>query len=1043
MPAPPPIVELVARFDRNVENYRSAGYNETQVRHEFIDPLFTALGWDLDNRQGYAEAYKDVIHEDAIKIGGASKAPDYCFRIGGRRVFFLEAKKPAVNVRDEVSPAYQLRRYAWSAKLPLSILTDFEELAVYDCRVKPEVNDKASTARILLLPYGEYFDRWDELAGIFSREAVLKGSFDKYALATRLKRGTAEVDAALLQEIEAWRELLAKNFALRNPDLGMRELNFAVQRTIDRIIFLRMCEDRGVELYGQLQSLANGEACYRRLCELFRLADERYNSGLFHFEPERDRAEPPDEPTTSLALDDKPLKEIIRQLYYPESPYEFSVLPAEILGQVYEQFLGKVIRLTAGRRAVVEDKPEVKKTGGVFYTPAYIVDYIVRQTVGKLVDGRAPRQVAKLRVLDPACGSGSFLVGAYTFLLDWHRDWYLDDGPKKHAKEVFQGTGGQWYLATAEKKRILLNNIHGVDIDTQAVEVTKLSLLLKVLENENRESLERQLRLPHERALPDLGNNIKSGNSLIGPDFYSNRQMSLLDEEEQYRINAFDWKAEFPATFKGKEGGFDAVIGNPPYVRMEEFKELKDYLRDHYASHDERSDLYVYFIEREHQLLRSGGRFGTIVSNKFVRANYGHKVRALLAKVANIERIVDLAGLPVFRGATVRTIVMVTTKDGQKRRLSYSPPIDVETLAGVQSGARTLDAAVDPVAYDVAAEQVSANGWNLNRAEENRLLAKLRKVGTPLVEVVGGKICMGIKSGLTEAFVVSGKQRNAILKQNRDEVAGKVCRGIVSGLTEAFVVTGKQRNAIVKENRDAAEILRPFIQGRDIRAYWIEPRDEFLIYTHHGIDMKPYPAVLEHLRPFKEQLQKRATKQAWYELQQPQLAYMELMLRPKIVFPDIATTCRFALDSERRFGANTVYFLPTDDLALLGILNSRLAQFYFVQTCAALEGPGESYLRFFGQYLEDFPVIAEATNARKRKRGLRELVVDRTSANEQLEAARAPAEKTRLARKLEMADRQIDQLVYALYSLTDEEIALVEGAAEAGTAEADSSGDDE
>jgi hypothetical protein len=553
------VAGLIDRFDRNRETYRSPHYNETLLRRDFLDALFAALGWDMDNSLGYAEAYRDVIHEDAIKVGGETKAPDYCFRIGGRRIFFVEAKRPSVNVKDEPSPAYQLRRYAWSAKLPLSILTDFEELAVYDCRIKPAPTDKPSTARILYLKYTELLDRWQELADIFSKEAVLRGSFDKFAESTRLKRGTAEVDAAFLQEIESWRESLARNFALRN-DLSQRELNFAVQRTIDRIIFLRMCEDRGIEPYNQLATFANGTACYKRLCELFYRADDRYNSGLFHFEPERGRAEAPDDLTPRLTLDDKALKEIVRGLYYPDSPYEFSVLPAEILGQVYEQFLGKVIRLTSEHRAVVEDKPEVKKAGGVYYTPSYIVDYIVKETVGKLVEGKKPKQVEKLRILDPACGSGSFLLGAYTFLLNWHRDWYVEDGPAKHTKEIYQGRGGQWYLTTSEKKRILLNNIYGVDIDSQAVEVTKLSLLLKVLEGETGETLERQLRLSlHHRALPDLGNNIKCGNSLIGPDFYKDRQMRLLDEEEQYRINAFDWESQFPHVFKQKASGFDAV----------------------------------------------------------------------------------------------------------------------------------------------------------------------------------------------------------------------------------------------------------------------------------------------------------------------------------------------------------------------------------------------------------------------------------------------------------------------------------------------------
>jgi len=217
------------------------------VRREFIDPFFEALGWDVTNKAGYAEAYKDVIHEDAIKMGGATKAPDYCFRIGGARKFFLEAKKPAVNIKDDVDPAYQLRRYAWSAKLPLSILTDFAEFAVYDCRLAPKPADKSSVGRVLYLTYKEYADRWDEIEGVFSREAVLRGSFDKFAESKKGKRGTSQVDAEFLSEIESWRDALAKNLALRNPKLSVRDLNFAVQRTIDRIIFLRMCEDRGIE----------------------------------------------------------------------------------------------------------------------------------------------------------------------------------------------------------------------------------------------------------------------------------------------------------------------------------------------------------------------------------------------------------------------------------------------------------------------------------------------------------------------------------------------------------------------------------------------------------------------------------------------------------------------------------------------------------------------------------------------------------------------------------------------------------------------------
>ncbi|MGH9634019.1 MAG: type I restriction endonuclease [Candidatus Angelobacter sp.] len=376
------ILDLVDRFERNREAYKSGAYNETQVRREFLDPFFKALGWDIDNEQGYAEAYKDVVHEDAIKIGDGTRAPDYSFRIGGTRKFFLEAKRPSVDIKNDASPAFQLRRYAWTTKLPLSILTDFEEFAVYDCRVKPDQKDKASVARVLYIPFTEYATRWDEIASVFSRDAVLKGSFDKYAEENKAKRGTAAVDDAFLQTIESWRKALAENLALRNKKLTQRETNFAVQRIIDRIIFLRICEGRGIEDYGKLQALAGHDDMYPRLGQLFKEADDRYNSGLFHFKPEKGRHEPPDQLTLSLDLDDKLLRGILKSLYYPESPYVFSALPADVLGQVYEQFLGKVIRLTEGHHAKVEDKPEVKKAGGVYYTPTYIVDYIVQNTVG-------------------------------------------------------------------------------------------------------------------------------------------------------------------------------------------------------------------------------------------------------------------------------------------------------------------------------------------------------------------------------------------------------------------------------------------------------------------------------------------------------------------------------------------------------------------------------------------------------------------------------------------------------------------------------------
>ena len=267
---------------------------------------------------------------------------------------------------------------------------------MYDCTTRPRPNDKASHARILFLEYQEYPDRWRELWDVFSREAVWSGALDQYA-ASKRKRGTSEVDQEFLKEIEGWREALARNMALRNADLSSDDLNAAVQLTIDRVVFLRMAEDRGLEPYEQLLKLCERPDVYPRFMrDLCRKADEKYNSGLFHFQKEPGGSESPDRITPRLAVDDKVFATILKSLYFAHgSPYHFGVMPVEILGTVYERFLGKVIRLTAGHQAKVEEKPEVRKAGGVYYTPAYIVDYIVQQTVGRQIEGKSPAQLRR------------------------------------------------------------------------------------------------------------------------------------------------------------------------------------------------------------------------------------------------------------------------------------------------------------------------------------------------------------------------------------------------------------------------------------------------------------------------------------------------------------------------------------------------------------------------------------------------------------------------------------------------------------------------
>ena len=474
--------------------------------------------------------------------------------------------------------------------------------------------------------------------GRLLREAVWSGAFDQYA-ASKRKRGTSEVDVEFLKEIEGWRESLARNIALRNKDISSDDLNAAVQLTIDRVVFLRMAEDRGLEPYEQLLKLCERPDIYARFMrDLCRRADEKYNSGLFHFQKEPGVSEAPDRITPKLAVDDKVFKPILQSLYFAHgSPYHFGVLPVEILGTVYERFLGKVIRLTAGHQAKVEEKPEVRKAGGVYYTPAYIVDYIVKQTVGRQIEGRSPAQLAGCetasrpsRVLDMACGSGSFLLGAYQCLLDHCLQVVHRAQPRRRTSRPSTKTPApaQWRLTIEEKKRILTTHIFGVDIDPQAVEVTKLSLLLKVLEGENDADAFPALELFHDRALPNLADNIKCGNSLIGPDYFTGKLLPAPDEMR--RVNPFDWGTAFPDAMKA--GGFDCVIGNPPYIRIQTMKEwapleVEIYKELFRAGRAGNYDIYVVFVEQGLKLLNRQGRLGFICPHKFFNAQYGEPLR--------------------------------------------------------------------------------------------------------------------------------------------------------------------------------------------------------------------------------------------------------------------------------------------------------------------------------------------------------------------------------------------------------------------------------
>ena len=908
--------ELVDHFQFNLSEYKSSAYDEANTRVDFIDKLFEILDWDISNKQKFSEEWREVVREDKVIIQGKPKAPDYSFRIGGKRMFFVEAKKPSIDIKHDIGPAYQVRRYGYTAKVPLSILTDFEEFAVYDTRIKPNKNDNANVARIFYCTFNEYENHIEFLDNTFSKNAILKGSFKKYILDNKSKKGTSEVDTEFLKLIEQWRNDLARNLAIRNKALTVRQLNYSVQKLIDRILFLRIAEDRQTETYGSLLKLTSHSNVYLKLRTIFDQADAKYNSGLFHSE----------EFLSNLKIDDKILSAIINGLYYPDSPYEFSVLEVEILGNIYEQFLGKTIRLTASHQAKVEEKPEVRKAGGVYYTPQFIVEYIVSKTVGEMIKVKIPAQISEIKILDPACGSGSFLLGAYSYLLQFHLDYYCH--PKKLKSSLKEGkiyqTGeNTYYLTIKEKQNILLNNIYGVDIDAQAVEVTKLSLLLKLMEGENQESVGSLFKFSDFTLLPDLSQNIKCGNSLIETDYYTQQPISIFNDEEMRQLNAFDWKTEFSTIYA--TGGFDVVIGNPPYVRQELLGSIKKYFQHKYKVYHGVADLFVYFIEKGISLLKHSGRFSYIVSNKWLRANYGKPLRQYLIK-QHILELLDFGDLPVFTKATTYPSILTVLKNGP-----------IETFKSVKLNTLEFSSIHDyskENSFEVSTIGLKDSGWALIDKRNSLLLKKIFSLGIPLIEYVNGNIF----------------------------------RGILTGLNESFIVDMETKERLISADAKCANLIKPFFLGKDIKRYGNLVCDKYLIFIPKGWTKKSsnnvknkwewfyenYPSLAAHLEAFEQKAKKRYDKgEYWWELRACE--YCAEFEKIKIMVPDISLRGNFTIDQDGgKYCVNTAYIISTDDKYLLGLLNSSLVNYFYRNISSSYRG---GYLRFIYQYLAQIPIL--------------------------------------------------------------------------------------
>ena len=719
------VCALIADFREREAFYLSVEYQEAEARQDFIDKFWIALGWDVrhDRQKNPYEQEVKVERGVSVVTGLAQKKADYAFFLGPEyRIprFFCEAKKPSVKIREDRDAHFQTHRYGYSAKTKLSVLFDFEELVIVDCRRKPNV-DFALTAAHRSYCYEDFEDeaKFGEIYWLFSREAVGDGKLDAYVAAMPKVKKTGKqagaqrgsdsqtVDDSFLDDLERYRSELARMLKNRNAELDGDTLTELVQRILDRLVFLRFLEDKLIETEHSVHEFtktAEGQG-WARFLTVSRKLDARYNGVVFKEHPLLDGG--------TLTVDDGDFLAICKELSHERTPYDFNAIPVHILGSIYERFLGTVIT-TTDKRAKPELKPEVRKAGGVYYTPEYIVRYICEQTVGKLIEGKTPVQIEKMRFADIACGSGSFLLGIFDLLLRYHGRWYAAHTEaagkenlapatknRKRKKEFIPAVverEGLLCLTLEKKRQILLNNIYGVDLDTQAVEVAQLSLYLKLLEDETTASTRDDYLDFYEALLPPLGGNIKCGNSLVGTDIlYGQFEFSA---QEERKLRPMDFESAFPQVFGAKwsgtdrvkddadgfhvdvgpepqretvdysegkavkeekpkaqvmSGGFDASVGNPPYVPSEMMKDFeRDFYCQRYPELQRKFDSSVIFILRALQLINSQGRVGFISSLTWQTGeNFSELRRAMFTKGG----VVTVVNLPfdVFPDAYVDT----------------------------------------------------------------------------------------------------------------------------------------------------------------------------------------------------------------------------------------------------------------------------------------------------------------------------------------------------------------------------------------------------
>lgn len=939
------LLKLVQKFENELSSGLINEYNEEETKKSFIEPfLKDVLGWNVNDRD-------EVSAEERVSRGRV----DYGLKLEGNIRLFIEAKKPQVDLSKYIEQAVGYG-YSHRGGVPFVLLTNFEELKLFDVTVKPDLRNPQKGLKINLA-WNQYLNNFDKL-WLLSKESVSQGELDKLLLAKPKARSLIEDKAkAILGDIKRWKEILAKDIFKNNPDFfhsGDLEkdsdyLKEITQKILDRIIFIRSCEDRGLIQRRSLKenfeerTKVVGMNTMLFLREEFNYYNAVFDSDLFRFQD----WEP------NLAIDFKVMQDIILETYIP---YQFDVIPIEILGNIYEQYLGYTIRLT-DHLVKYELKPELRKAGGVYYTPEYIVDYIVENTVGKSLGELPLNKIKKLRILDPACGSGSFLIRAYEEMLAYYRK--QKSRPRKYpsgqGKLDLDQAKLENSLTLQEKSEILLRHIFGVDLDEQAVEVTKLSLMLKMLEGESGAILGRAI-------LPMLNQNIKSGNSLISG---GKKELEEYFGEDWRKVRPFNWREEFRGILKS-EGGFDAVIGNPPYVNVENLNgDERRFLMNNYRNAIKRFDIYVAFIERGLALIKKGGKLSYIIPYPFLNQNYAEALRKNILEDYQLDQIVDLSEIKVFAEATVRNCIIVINNPVQKKRKGINI-----FKAGLSAGSNVpeiIKARTMPL--DLIKKMPKYMFRVDTGAEDQSLLSKIGRMSISL-----GNLCYinwGARTGNIKKFVV-------------EKIIDSDCKKMIN--------------------------------ARNIDRYSLEWDGKYIWYLKEQLYNPMFEELFENEKLVFRDISGKARLKATYDNQKFYAEHTVSLCVPKHL---LQTVKRTGINySQKEIELSRKYNLKM----VLATANSRLVNYYFQK----LLGGG---LHVYPDDVKKLPVYEINFSNLKEKNihdHLVELADTMLDLNRRVQGARG-WEKEQIQRQIEKTDGEIDDLVYKLYGIADQEKKVIEG----------------